>query len=437
MTVSLDIPSHFVGKIAVTPSGVLQVSKGYEHDPYLHVLHRRAERLGIKLHQVEMNVTQQSSTSHLESMEQNRPQETLQMLLKNILQARGSDLHIHVTKDVCHVRGRFHGNMQTMATFTAEYGTRLCASCFQLCETTDATFSPHQVQTGRLDGRLVTSSMASARVQFTPTHNDGLLMVIRVQRTCSDHITTFKNIWGDERWTQISGYLRHGLTLITGPTGSGKTSLAYGLMQQTAQDNSTVMTVEDPPEISLDFAQQMLLPHTDDPTKREKHQIQALAAALRCDPDYLLVGEIRHASTARLAWDAARTGHPVVATMHASNASAAYARLRQFGINQDELPQVISLMIDIRLLGELCSSCAKPTSEYEMDQAKKWFGGKVDLSDLKQKGTGCDNCRAGYVNRIPFVRLSNQNIKERWVDILAKPLLKGSIAIPSWLNMEL
>ncbi|MBM3489341.1 MAG: type II/IV secretion system protein [Alphaproteobacteria bacterium] len=149
----------------------------------------------------------------------------------------------------------------------------------------------------------------------------------------------------------------HGLVLVTGPTGSGKTTTLYAALQRLDRDRLKVLTVEDPVEYQLAGVNQIQV----------KPQIgldfaNVLRAVLRQDPDIILVGEIRDPATARIAVQAALTGHLVLATLHTNSAVAAVTRLADMGVENYLLASVLHGVLAQRLLRRLCATCAGPRS---------------------------------------------------------------------------
>ena len=179
----------------------------------------------------------------------------------------------------------------------------------------------------------------------------------------------------------------HGLFLITGPTGSGKTLTTFSLLRRLATPERHVVTVEDPVEIELPgVVQTQVHPKAgyDFPT--------ALRALLRLDPDVIVVGEVRDRETARLAVEAAATGHAVIASLHTQDAVGALIRLRDLGIEPFKLAASLRGALAQRLLRRVCAHCAhdRPASASEVN----WFAREgIPAAALQlQQGEGCGAC---------------------------------------------
>ena len=144
----------------------------------------------------------------------------------------------------------------------------------------------------------------------------------------------------------------HGIILITGPTGSGKSTTQYAMLESLKNRNLKIITIEDPIEYQMPFATQIQ-------TNEQLGFSQALRAILRQDPDVIMVGEIRDAQTLELAFSAALTGHLVLATLHANDISSSFERLLNLGLSTHNIFASLLLIISQRLLKPLCPKCKK------------------------------------------------------------------------------
>jgi len=187
----------------------------------------------------------------------------------------------------------------------------------------------------------------------------------------------------------------HGMILVTGPTGSGKTTTLYALIQELNIAERKIITIEDPVEYKLDGLEQSQVD-----AERDYGFVEALRGALRQDPDVLMVGEIRDQETASIGIRAALTGHIVLATMHTNNAPAAYSRLLEMGVEPFLFSGSLNIVIAQRLLRLLCPNCKKahaPSTE-ETELLKQQLG-RVPAQIYE--AVGCDQCgRIGYRGRI-------------------------------------
>jgi type II secretory ATPase GspE/PulE/Tfp pilus assembly ATPase PilB-like protein/CheY-like chemotaxis protein len=192
---------------------------------------------------------------------------------------------------------------------------------------------------------------------------------------------------------------RDGIVIVTGPTGSGKTTTLYSAVRELATDEVNVMTVEDPIEYEVAGVTQ-----TQVETKRGVTFASALRAILRQDPDVILVGEIRDLETAEVAVQASVTGHLVLATLHTNDAAGAIQRLVDLGLDRASVSESIRGVVAQRLLRRLCSACAKPPvgrPSPETAALMERFKCEPGLVAV-----GCSECgQSGYRGRVPTVEV--------------------------------
>jgi Tfp pilus assembly pilus retraction ATPase PilT/CheY-like chemotaxis protein len=188
---------------------------------------------------------------------------------------------------------------------------------------------------------------------------------------------------------------RDGIVVVTGPTGSGKTTTLYGALRELADGKVNIMTVEDPIEYELAGVTQ-----TQVQTKQGMTFASALRAMLRQDPDVILVGEIRDKETAVTAAQAAMTGHLVLTTVHANDAVASVARLADMGLQYSTIAQTMRGAIAQRLLRRVCSACAEPVrGQLTPDEQRL-----TDRHGIEPvvRAVGCTECGfTGYRGRLP------------------------------------
>ena len=185
-----------------------------------------------------------------------------------------------------------------------------------------------------------------------------------------------------------------GLILVTGPTGSGKTTTLYAGLDALNDRQRNIMTIEDPIEYALPgVAQMQVNPATDLSFAR------GLRALLRQDPNVIMVGEIRDGETARIAVESAMTGHLVLSTLHTNSAIGSVARLLDLGVERFLLAPMLRGLIAQRLVRRVCTGCAGPVAVSEAEAAMT--GGMLDVGETVQKGAGCAQCDgSGFRGRI-------------------------------------
>jgi type II secretory ATPase GspE/PulE/Tfp pilus assembly ATPase PilB-like protein len=205
-----------------------------------------------------------------------------------------------------------------------------------------------------------------------------------------------------------------GIILCTGSTGSGKSTTLYAILERISHLNKSIITVEDPVEIKLPFASQ-----TSINPKKHIGYPEALKAALRQDPDCIMIGELRDIASTKIAFEAALTGHLVITSLHAGNVTEAVQRLYESGIDKLTLSQTCNLIINQRLIPKLCDSCkvfdllASKESHYK-----------------KYKAVGCAVCDySGYLNRVIACEslMTDEKIKEAILNSRLSALLKGTV----------
>jgi general secretion pathway protein E len=205
----------------------------------------------------------------------------------------------------------------------------------------------------------------------------------------------------------------HGMFLVTGPTGSGKTTTLYAAITETHQSRDKIITIEDPVEYQLPGVLQIQVNE-----RKGLTFARGLRSILRHDPDKILVGEIRDAETAQIAVQSALTGHLVFTTVHANTVFDVVGRFEQFGIDAYTFASAINGVLAQRLFRRLCARCAVPAAGRPDDGAYLAALQRHDGSARLMQARGCEHCRGtGYSGRFA---LGEQ--------LLLTPALKGLIA---------
>lgn len=192
----------------------------------------------------------------------------------------------------------------------------------------------------------------------------------------------------------------HGLILITGPTGSGKSTTLHAALRMQPLIERNVLTVEDPVEYRVPVACQTEV------NRRAGYEFaNAMRHFLRHDPDIILVGEIRDAETARAALDASSTGHLVLSTLHVGSIFGVMPRLKLLGVDSETIAENLVAVINQRLVRRVCPHCAAP--RLATDEERRWLGQSQTDAPLQVfHGTGCSHCRdTGYMGRLPVYEM--------------------------------
>ena len=191
----------------------------------------------------------------------------------------------------------------------------------------------------------------------------------------------------------------HGLILVTGPTGSGKTTTLYSALNELNNPTFNIVTVEDPVEFQLPGVNQV-------PVKKEIGLTfaNALRSILRQDPDIIMIGEIRDTETAEIAVESALTGHQVLSTMHCNDAPGAISRLDDMEIAPFLISSSVILACAQRLMRKICNSCKEPVTYPDKMFADLGLN-PADFRDAPfHRGRGCERCKnSGYSGRLPII----------------------------------
>lgn len=302
-----------------------------------------------------------------------------------------SDIHIESLPRQVRVRYRIDGVLQTGRTLARDTFPSL-SSRIKIMANLDI-IERRQPQ----DGRLSVGSGGQSvefRVSIVPLA-DGESIVLRVFQRHGEVQSLVDLGFGDEYLPRLrkAALASHGLLLVTGPTGSGKTTTLNALMREISHDDNKVITIEDPVENVLDGVNQI---QTNEAIGLGFDTL--LRRLLRQDPDVLMVGEVRDRITADLTVRAAMTGHLVFSTLHTNDALSAVSRLTDMGVEPFLLGSVLRAVAAQRLVRKICPSCkreVKPSS----GQAS-WLERQGASVEVQFMGTGCEACRGtGYQGR--------------------------------------
>lgn len=322
-------------------------------------------------------------------------------LLQQALQKGASDMHFESSDTQFRVRFRIDGQLQIAATPPWQLRDAMVSRLKVLARMDIAEKRIPQ------DGRIQYPNGANIidlRVSSLPTLH-GEKMVVRIlnfSRERPDLATLGYEPDDRERLTQTLGQ-PHGMVLMTGPTGSGKTSSLYSCLEILNRPEVNISTVEDPSEI--------LLPGANQVNVNERAGLTfsvTLRALLRQDPDVIMVGEIRDTETAEIAIQAAQTGHLVLSTLHTNDAPSTLARLRHMGIAPFNVAASVIAITAQRLVRRLCNQCKRPLNKVQTQA----FFGHLSTQDqqalhavdpntpILYQAVGCVACDRGYKGRI-------------------------------------
>jgi general secretion pathway protein E len=313
------------------------------------------------------------------------------LLVENAIGSGASDIHIEPFEDTLRVRYRIDGILYEQEAPPRRLQAAVTSRIKIMAEMNIA--ERRLPQDGRirvtLHGRRV-----DIRVSTIPTvHGESIVM--RLLDRSSVFLPLERLGFSDETRRRFERLitLPHGILLVTGPTGSGKTTTLYGALDKINSPDRKILTVEDPVEYQLKGVNQI-------PVKAKIGLTFAtgLRHIVRQDPDVILVGEIRDLETADVAIQAALTGHLVFSTLHTNDAPSAITRLQDMGVESFLLVSVLEGVIAQRLVRRICQACREPHAPPPADLQA--LGVSADPGVTLFRGRGCDECRGtGYRGR--------------------------------------
>lgn len=334
-------------------------------------------------------------------------------LLDQAVRSRASDIHIDI-KNGTLIRMRIDGELRSMQSApTSEVGRTLVNYFKGRAGMDQASHDTPQ------DGQFIYRSAGSKEVSIraatvpaavTPSSAARLeKMVLRVLDFSAGPNDIEKLGYESAALTLLNRALarRSGVTLATGPTGSGKTSTLYAIVQKMVTPERAGYTIEDPIEYEMPGVHQIEIQHGGEMTFAT-----ALRAVIRLDPDLILVGEIRDRETADTALQAALTGHIVLSTLHVDMAGKVGVRLAEMGIEPYLASASLNAVLNQRLLRRLCPKCREPSTEPWPDSAA--WGESPEVHWSAHQG-GCNVCgRTGYQGRIATAEVLyvNESVRE-------------------------
>ncbi len=346
------------------------------------------------------------------------------LLITQAIQDRASDIHIEPAEKDLRVRfridGVLHEVMRSPKTITSGVTSRLKIMA-------DINIAERRIPQ---DGRLSVTTNGKKidlRVATLPTvWGEKIVMRILDNSTASLNLSDLG--FGDENYEVYSkSFVKpYGMILVTGPTGSGKSTTLYATLNIVSKPEVNVITVEDPVEYRLPGINQV---QTN--AKAGLTFAAALRSILRSDPDIVLLGEIRDQETAHIAIEAALTGHLVLSTLHTNDAPSAVVRLTEMGIEPFLVGSALDCVLAQRLARRLCPKCKEaytPTPQYMLDARFPWQDG-MELPTLFRP-VGCSACsKTGYKGRLALheVMAVSEEIEKLAVEH-ASSLVIGKVA---------
>lgn len=410
---------------ALTESGVLVVSSSHRRSPMVLSLLRAAARQGIEITEEREVVDLQeiatiygrtdldsiSGISVLDRAESIRRQREIVGILAQAVSEEVSDVHLRVLPDSATLYFRRHGRMTRIRNYTVDEGHTLCAVAFAMSDISDTTYRPYDYQGARILANRITvegvpRDLLAVRLQFNPLEGGGRKMVARVLYRTRKTSADLGSLGFAPAHVEELGRLRRrafGLTVISGPTGSGKSTTLQRMLTalgQETEDKLLLLTVEDPVEYPIPGADQMPVTNVSSQEERAAAFLQAMQAALRTNPDVLMVGEVRDPESAELCYQGATVGIRIFTTLHANSAITVVTRLREIDVAPSLLydPSITGGLVAQRLAPVLCESCKIPLLESAVKDNDPEFMARIqavleDLTPVFVEGTGgCSKC---------------------------------------------
>lgn len=325
-----------------------------------------------------------------------------------------SDIHI-VVADSTQIMFRINGMMQTEMEYNKEWGESFVRAAFASADISDANYAQNEFQGAQKLGStplrgskgklMLPHNVLAIRLQFNPIAFGTQYLVMRLLYADDnpDGSGDLAALGFGEYEENLFYRLRAvpiGLNIIAGPTGSGKSTTLQRNMIKLLQEKNyeiNLITVEDPPEYPIPGARQMPVTNANDEEEKDEQFNKALSAALRSDPDVIMVGEIRALAAAELTFKGALSGHGVWSTLHANSAPAIITRFRDMGVQPYMLadPELMKGLISQRLFRKLCPHCRVSVKEkLNMPQVQrlKVALGDFGIENTYMRGPGCKFC---------------------------------------------
>ena len=319
--------------------------------------------------------------------------EIIDNIIKLAIEKRASDIHIEPQNDSVRIRFRIDGELFIITTIPKERQAQLIGRL-------KAISNMHQEKQESQDGRILLYPEYNIRVS-SQKNIYGEKFVLRLLKKNSN----IRNIF-DLGYPYSAEELdkavnkKNSLTIMAAPTGEGKTTSLYSILDYLKSDSINITTIEDPVEIRIPGLNQIEV-------ENNIGFSDSLRTILRQDPDVILVGEIRDRETAEIAIQAGQTGHYVLSTIHTIDAVEVITRLRKVGVQDYDIASTVATTISQRLVRRLCPNCRKERdfTKEEKDVIKKIgekYGEDFNLSGVKTyDAVGCEHCNnSGYFDRV-------------------------------------
>ena len=328
-------------------------------------------------------------------------------IIKTAMEKRASDIHFEPMENYLRVRYRIDGNLITAVNIPKDKQTQIIGRL-------KAISNMHQEKQEAQDGRILLYPEYNIRVSSQKNIYGEKFVLRLLKKNAGIKKLSDLGFPDDKKLIKDSFNKRNNIVIIAAPTGEGKTTTLYSVIDMLNRPEVNITTIEDPVEIRIEGLNQIEI---DARTSFS----DSLRTVLRQDPDIILVGEIRDKETAEIAMQSGQTGHYVLSTIHTTNSIEVITRLRKMGISNYDIASTLATSISQRLVRKVCPYCSKsrPFTEEEKDLINK-IAQEYNVSfDFKGKTTydalGCEKCNnTGYFERIGIfeVLIIDENIKK-------------------------
>lgn len=381
--------------------------------------YRKGQDLGRLVDEMENSDEALNFTQSLEALALDKDNESgpivkfVNLMLAESIKLKASDIHIEPYEKRFRVRFRVDGLLHEKIQPPPGVATGL-VSRLKIMSRLDIA-ERRKPQDGRLKVKTSSGQEVDFRVSVLPTlFGEKVVMRLLDKSNLKLDMTKLGFEEDDLKVFREKINEPQGLVLVTGPTGSGKTTTLYSALQSLNDPQINISTAEDPVEFNLDGVNQVQVN-----AEIGFDFAEALRSFLRQDPDVVLVGEIRDLKTAEVAFKAASTGHLVLSTLHTNDAPATVSRILDMGVAPYLITSTVSLIVAQRLAGKVCERCKEPQKTDTATLVK--IGVKEEEADQYSlmRGSGCANCNgSGVKGRIALYEVMTMNDKLR-IAILA------------------
>jgi type II secretory ATPase GspE/PulE/Tfp pilus assembly ATPase PilB-like protein len=333
------------------------------------------------------------------------PEQLVQWALFTAIRCRASDLHLEKFYSFTRFRARMDGTMKTIMTAPESQLNRYVAL---LKNYAGMSQNRQECQDGRM-ALSIGRRRVDVRVAAVPTRREFQKVIMRFLDK-QDGVKRLSDFNLSQRQIDIltrTMQRDQGLVLVTGPTGSGKTTTLYALLNSVNDESVNIQTIEDPIEYEIEGINQ-----TQTNNARGLDFANGLRSLLRADPDIILIGESRDAETAGAAVNASLTGHLVLTTLHANDSLRAVSRLLSMGVEKYLLADSLALSQAQRLVRRLCTYCKQPMQAPQdvQDLMAKQAVITAPITTPIYTARGCDECHGtGYAGRVALMELCEVN----------------------------